>query len=422
MFYKGWVPTVNGRLSFKLIGETRYPAEPEYVNSADDSHLYVSALQSRQLSDVLFERVVGPLLGYSGKFEFVLCARSRRSRTSPDSKLIGKVFIFHCQTFKETKARDIFRSSVKSMRALDPGALNPGLKQQYLALSQTLLSRCDMYMNVVLNRDGVVTLSHLTWGNSRLERNTEEHAIEIGFDLEHGIADQTYFFVRDLTHQHQHHGNDADTIITTQRQEKPDDLSWCLEIMYSLYFHIITVKRKGNPTEHVRALGILAYLQSYKNIIKRRKDLVQPTLVLPEFDDASSKESIKATKDYIDFKLNEQKRNSDNRKSFFLWVLATIFTVVNFTVSFADKALPPNPTVASVANFLKTNAYVLPMMAIAALIYLVSNLISKPRYDFKRDVVRVSIAGRVPSVAIALALGVGMMAVCVYYVIRLLAD
>ncbi|MBB3388613.1 hypothetical protein FHT82_001336 [Rhizobium sp. BK275] len=308
------------------------------------------------------------------------------------------------------------------MRALDPGALNPGLKQQYLALSQTLLSRCDMYMNVVLNRDGVVTLSHLTWGNSRLERNTEEHAIEIGFDLEHGIADQTYFFVRDLTHQHQHHGNDADTIITTQRQEKPDDLSWCLEIMYSLYFHIITVKRKGNPTEHVRALGILAYLQSYKNIIKRRKDLVQPTLVLPEFDDASSKESIKATKDYIDFKLNEQKRNSDNRKSFFLWVLATIFTVVNFTVSFADKALPPNPTVASVANFLKTNAYVLPMMAIAALIYLVSNLISKPRYDFKRDVVRVSIAGRVPSVAIALALGVGMMAVCVYYVIRLLAD
>ncbi|WEO64796.1 hypothetical protein [Rhizobium rhizogenes] len=421
MFYKGWVPTVNGRLSFKLIGETRYPAEPEYVNSADGKHLYVAALQSRQLSDVLFEPIMGPLLGYSGKFQFILCARSRRIRTSPDSKLIGKVFIFHCRAFKESKASDIFRSSVKSMRALDPGAVNPGLKQQYLALNQALLSRCDMCMDVVLNRDGVIALSRLTWGNSHLERNTEEHAGEIGFDLEHGIADQIYFFVRDLTHQHQHHGNDADTIITTQRQERPDDLSWCLEIMYSLYFHIITVKRKENPTEHVRALGILAYLQSYKNIIKHRKDIVEATLVLPEFDDASSKESIKATKDYIDFKLTEQKRNSDNRKSFFLWVVATVFTIVNFTVGFADKALPPNPTVASVANFLKTNAYVLPALAIAALIYLASNLISKPRYDFKRDVVRMSIAGRIPAVAIALVLGAGMLAVCVFFVINLLS-
>ncbi|NYT30300.1 hypothetical protein [Rhizobium sp. WYCCWR 11128] len=308
------------------------------------------------------------------------------------------------------------------MRALDPGALNLGLKQQYLALSQALLSRCDLYMDVVLNRDGVITLSHLKWGNPHLERNTEEHAVDIGFDLDHGIADQTYFFVRDLTHQHQHHGNDADTIITTQRQERPDDLSWSLEIMYSLYFHIITVKRKENPTEHVRALGILAYLQSYKNIIKRRKDLIQPTLALPEFDDASSKESIKATKDYIDLKLNEQKRNSDNRKSFLLWVVATVFTVVNFTVGFADKALPPNPTVSSVANFLKTNAYVLPALAIAALIYMASNLISKPRYDFKRDVVRMSIAGRVPAVAVALLLGIGMLVICVSFVISLLSN
>lgn len=415
MFYKGWVPTVNGRLSFKLIGETRYPSEPEYVNSADGSHLYVAALQSRQLSDVLFEPVAGRLLGYSGHFDFVLCARARRAPTSPDSKLIGRIFLFHRQTFIQTNAKHIFRGSVKSMRALDPGALNLGLKQQYLALGQELLSRCDLYMDVILNRDGILTLSHLRWGNQHLERNTEEHADAIGFDLEHGIADQMYFFVRDLTHQHQHHGNDADTIITTQRQAKSDDMSWCLEIMYSLYFHIITVKRKENPSEHVRALGILAYLQSYKNIIQRRKDIVQPTLKLPDFDDASSKESIKATKDYIDFKLNEQKRNNDNQKAFLLWVVATAFTVVNFTVGFADKNLPPNETVLSVANFLKTNAYILPALAIIALAYSASNLIMKPRYDFKRDVVRLSIAGRSVAVTVALGLGVAMIAAGLYY-------
>ncbi|MQU91739.1 hypothetical protein [Sinorhizobium meliloti] len=415
MFYKGWVPTVNGRLSFKIIGETRYPTEPEYVNSADGSHLYVAALQSRQLSDVLFEPVAGRLLGYSGRFEFILCARSRKVRSSPDSKLIGRIFLFHRSTFANSKAKGIFRSRVKSMRALDPGALNPGLKEEYLQLSQALRSRCDLYMDVVVNRDGIVTLSHLKWGDQRLERNTEQHAVAIGFDLEHGIADQMYFFVRDLTHQHQHHGNDADTIITTQRQEKPDDMSWCLEIMYSLYFHIITVKRKENPSEHVRALGILAYLQSYKNIIKRRKELIQSDLKLPEFDDASSKESIKATKDYIDFKLNEQKRNNDNQKAFLLWVVATAFTVVNFTVGFADKNLPANPTVLSVANFLKTNAYILPTLAIAALTYSVSNLIMKPRYDFKRDVVRLSIASRGVAITCALGVGAAMLAIGLYH-------
>lgn len=405
MFYKGWVPTVNGRLSFKIIGETRYPREPEYVNSADGSHLYVAALQARQLSDVLFEPIVGPLLGYSGEFECILCARARKARSSSDSKLIGKVFLFHKKTFKETNAKAIFHSLVHSMRSLDPGAGNPGLKPQYISLVQSLSSLCDLSVDVVLNRDGIITLWDIVWNNAGLERNTAQHAEEISFDLAHGIADQMFFFVRDLTHQHQHHSSDADTIITTQRSHKPGDMEWCLEIMYSLYYHIITIKRKENPAEHVRALGILAYLQSYKKIVTNRAKHVGSALTLPEFDDASSKESIKATKDYIDLKLNEQKKSSDNSKTFLIWLVATIFTVVNFTVGFADKELKPHPIVSEMANLLKENAYILPLLAAAALVFWVSNLIMRPRYDFKRDIVRLSFAGRRPTVSIAVLLG-----------------
>lgn len=405
MFYKGWVPTVNGRLSFKIIGETRYPREPEYVNSADGSHLYVAALQSRQLSDVLFEPILGPLLGYSGKFECILCARARKARSSSNSKLIGKVFLFHKKTFAETGAREIFNTQIRSLHGLDPGAGNLGLKSQYLDLVQSLSSRCDLSVNVVLNRDGIITLWDIVWNNASLEENTALHANQISFDLTHGIADQIFFFVRDLTHQHQHHGPDADTIITTQRVQKPDDMEWCLEIMYSLYYHIITIKRKENPAEHVRALGILAYLQSYKKIVTGRAKEIKASLVLPEFDDAASKESIKATKDYIDLKLNEQKKNSDNSKAFLLWFVATMFTVVNFTVGFADKELKPHPLVFHIANFLKENAYILPLLAAAAIVYWLSNLILRPRYDFKRDVVRTSFAGRQTTVVIASVLG-----------------
>ncbi len=416
------MPTVNGRLSFKLIGETRYPSDAEYANSADASHLYVAALQRRQLSDVLFEPFLGPLFGYSGHFEFVLCARARRAPTSPDSKLIGRIFLFHRRNFVATGAQDIFKSHIQYIRSLDPGANNSSLKQQYLSLSQELVGRCDLHMDIVLNRDGILRLSRLKWANKQLKRNTEEFADEISFDLEHNITDQIYFFIRDLTHQHQHHGNDADTIITTQRQSKPDDWNWALEIMYSLYFHIITVKRKEIPSEHVRALGILAYLQSYKSIVERRIENCGSTVKLPKFDDAASKESIKATKDYIDFKLNEQKRNSDNQKAFLLWFLATTFTVVNFTVGFADKSLEPHATVSLVANFLKTNAFILPLLALGALVYFISNLITRPRYDFKRDVVRLSITDRRFAIPIALVVGLALIAGGAYYFSRLFAG
>lgn len=415
MFYRGWVPTVNGRLSFKLIGDTRYPREPDYVNSYDGAHQYVAALQSRQLSDVLFEPVLGRILGYSGEFDCILCARSRRAPSSPDSKLIGKAYLFHRATFKRSGARHKFSAALGSMRRFYPGTTNTQLKEEYIELSNTMARLCDLSVEVVLNRDGVITLHRVQWNNPTLARNTLDHSGEIDFDFEHGIADQIYFFIRDLTHQHQHHGNDADTIITTHRVNSPQDLTWALEIMYSLYFHIITVKRKENPAEHVRALGILAYLQSYKNIIKRRSEKAGARLILPEFDDAASKESIKATKDYIDLRLNEQKKNSENHKSFLLWFVATAFTVVNFTVGFADKTIKPNENIAATANFLKENAYALPVLAIVALVYSLSNLIMKPRYDFKRDVVRLSFAGRNPTVAVALVLGAGLLGVGIWY-------
>jgi hypothetical protein len=159
----------------------------------------------------------------------------------------------------------------------------------------------------------------------------------------------------------------------------------------------------------------LAYLQSYKNIIKRRILSSGSSLILPEFDDSSSKESIKATKDYIDLKLSEQKKNSDNQKSLLLWLVATTFTVVNFTVAFADKNLPADPNMLLAANFLKSNAYALPLLTALAFVYFVSNLIMKPRYDFKRDVVRVSFTGRRNSIILLSLLGFSFIAIGVFF-------
>ena len=81
MHYRGWVPTVNCRLSFRIIGQSNFPTRSSYRNILTKNHGYVLAIQRRNLSDVLFAGIVERLLGVSGKFDFVIAARVRRGDT-----------------------------------------------------------------------------------------------------------------------------------------------------------------------------------------------------------------------------------------------------------------------------------------------------------------------------------------------------
>jgi hypothetical protein len=53
----GWIPTANGRLSFRHIGEAKHPTPSKYANVATKSDRIIVAYQRRNLSDSVFRTI-----------------------------------------------------------------------------------------------------------------------------------------------------------------------------------------------------------------------------------------------------------------------------------------------------------------------------------------------------------------------------
>lgn len=391
MAFRGWVPTVNGRLSFKLIGQTRYPQEAEYANASTVSHSYILAIQTRNLSDVLFERVLGRLFGISGRFDFVFAARSRHG--TPDSRLIGRVYVTRADGKKRIEESAGLADHLKLLRDLHYRDPDGPARADYLASHEHLRDNCDVFADVVLQRNGFFMVSRVCWQDGEFQRRSASFASHEGDDIDRAIGDQIYFFVRDLAHQHQHHGPDADTIITTVPQAG-DSLKWCGHIVYGLYHHVIVAKRKADPVEHVRVLGVLAYLRSFKRIVEDAAQERSQQSALPKFDDDATKESITATKNYIELLAVRRKQGSDEFRTVLFTVTATALTLVSFISGFAEEKAKPIPPMQELANFLKENAYVCFAPLAIVVVWWLSSWVIRPRYDFKRDVLRLSIVNR----------------------------
>lgn len=94
MPYSGWVPTANGRLSFRHIGDTDYPERTSYANRVDPHDIrYILVRQRRDLSDAMLPQITGVLTNRSGSFDFILSARSNLPTSSDAAEIVGEVFI-----------------------------------------------------------------------------------------------------------------------------------------------------------------------------------------------------------------------------------------------------------------------------------------------------------------------------------------
>lgn len=202
-----------------------------------------------------------------------------------------------------------------------------------------------------------------------------------------------YFFVRDICHQHQHHGADADTIITTQK-DKNNDFHWANNIIYGLYLYMINAKRRSETLEQVRVLGVLAYVKAFKKIIDLRTHQRSLPASVPQFDDASLAESIDATKNYIELVHSRREQRIEQSRTVVLAVGAGLFSLFTFISGFADPDVKAPQYIINTANFLKNNA-LLSLSPVAIMImWWASSRIVRPKYDFKRDVIRLAIINR----------------------------
>lgn len=244
MHYIGWVPTVTGHLSFTTIGSGSFPA----VCSRKDVDGTFFILQRRDLLDVLVpyaegsevasyfrELLANLVIGISGRFWFVLSAKP----STDGDRCSGQILMIPAANNRNkiSKIRDWFKSDNQ-------------------AGAEDLLRACESVArysaDFELERAG------------KAEIRPKPDLGTMGEELRLLLANQAFFFLKDISHVHQHHHrtHDAITEVTEFLDSQPDDL-WVPQTQFSLYRAIIRYKRFKNEKALFRASGILAYAQSF---------------------------------------------------------------------------------------------------------------------------------------------------------------
>ncbi len=270
--YAGWLPTVSGSLSFRHIGEAEHPTPSIYANVTATGSRLILAYQRRPVSDVLFGPILHYFLDISGSFWFVVQAKGS-GLPGNANELEGKIFIYKSSEDWREKSEPIVRPSIKRMNDLrlaeDTLAAAAESGVRYQEAKTVLQDTADIELDFQLHRNGEAYFSQPTFKDPDLEYASKDLAKNLGQDFGKWIADQGYFFLRDIGHHHQHHRANEDTILILQ-DRKVGEIEWRQNIIYSLYYQIIRAKRSDHGYSTIQAIGILGYCRSFKLICARQ--------------------------------------------------------------------------------------------------------------------------------------------------------
>jgi hypothetical protein len=267
-----------GTLSFRKIGESSFPTPTGYanvtINGLDYSKRFIALYQKRRLSDALFSR----LRDFSDKraMWFVGVFSADRREQSTYDKLVGRVHIYPSRSHWEAatvalpphEKGDTQGSLIKRLihKIRDTSIDRDERAEAFRNLEKFCAASALFSIDVELRRDGVLSLSApSSLSGPHLERS-RQYAADRGHDFDEWIANQTYCFLRDVSHNHQHHHGSADTLISVQKYDEKNPKAWKVRIVYSLQHFIIDSKRRMDLPSLVHCKGIMAYRDSFVEI------------------------------------------------------------------------------------------------------------------------------------------------------------
>lgn len=274
--YIGWVPTVGRRLSYSIIGSSNHPSVAEIANVADDKKRRILCLQDRTLLDSalpIFKPVLARLLfDLSGSFVFFLDAESGNSFLPEDQKLNGKLYLFADKVDKNVDEKVLcIKKAINELNNFDSPFFSESLDNFYSKINKEYLNNIEDYSIFKacfrLERDGIIEID-----------------IETDENLEHLICAQFFFFIKDISHRHQHHHPKTDTILDIYKKDNPH---WQDEILRALYKRVLDFKRSRNEWVYSSALGVLSYIKAFKKICENRN-----IKITADRDDDNLSESI----------------------------------------------------------------------------------------------------------------------------------
>jgi hypothetical protein len=316
---RGWIPNVAGRLSFKHIGDTRFPSPCTTLNFPDQQGYAMVIAQQRTTEDQL----VAPWFyeyctGFDLSPTFVFVGVSQPEGTDKTGKLVGKVFVFFSKIWKKpppkTDQSEVKRSPKQVIGDLvrqiarepdDYEIRGSKLRQHIDIIKGELLLSNAFVVDVCVFRSGLVELEPGSLGDKLLVKDSSGSKVCLSESpkMIRFYCDQAFFFLKDIAHKHRFHAPRADNIVNLS--DADTDAEWAKNIHYKLHRKVVSLRRDHDPLSLMSALGVLTYLKAFERILIAEKagprDLFETStskdglLSINNYNYAEMADSIKAS-------------------------------------------------------------------------------------------------------------------------------
>lgn len=333
--FKGWVPAVSGRLSFRAFGQTSFPTNAVTANRSDGKTSYIVCYQKRDASDVVlpFKSVLSPLmLKLKGDFHFVCIAKTTHDGDRNQEFLEGWLVIFQdSETWKNHVLRIIneLQGHIRKYRAYaHEVTLDEYSNRKFDATIKEILPMSSFNAAFSLSRSGTTSIAipekPIVSAKAPALPKDKFHRGH----MMHVLSAQLFFFLRDIGHRHQHHDPKTDTISDLHRLNTVEnDFTWRLNTLHSMYRKVIDLKRAPHSDTLANAMGVIAYATTFECIC--REELGKnKAKKLPIYYSTQTKDSISAAKSALELSYTEYVRKRDGRRGLLLSFLGAIFAFV----------------------------------------------------------------------------------------------
>ena len=277
--YKGWVPTLTGRLSFKHFGVAKKPIRAvRRLRQFDDGGLLAVAFQRRKPKDSILPEWIRKRRGIYSTFYFLAVGHT----DGPDNSLYGRLYVFCDTPSTPWKAiRKGIHRRKESPETLFHQVETANLGQTPSHEYQILLAEFDEQLHedaffstdFQLERTGELTLSIPT--SEDLFRIGAHNKVsgKVKYDPESAdvatLGHQTYMFLKEICHTHQHHPDGNDTMITAHRADNAADANeWKRQTCRQLHHYVVEYKKHQKPYYAFASCGVISYLESFSRIME----------------------------------------------------------------------------------------------------------------------------------------------------------
>jgi hypothetical protein len=318
--YAGWVPNVRSHLSFSVIGASRR-AEAYSRQYKDRPARLVIAIERRTSHDYplpqFFVRAAWKDLTQHWLMEGVTRPTKVFHPTSEDPDLTydrqgmlrGSVHVMPYQdeavprADQATAVEDIRRELLLAPHDPSDGELDALHADIISSAKNGSLNRIEIQF--ALLRTGELRLWFPEGALPPLDPSSRDPKDDL-----RKLAEQAYFFIKDVVHDHTHHDPSSDQITplveinpSGKDERHLGEVAWRRETLWSLSREIERLNRDGGVVDKRRSLGIVAYAQAFQHaLMGHLRDSMEPSgfrkaPAVYDYDFAHLKESIRSSID-----------------------------------------------------------------------------------------------------------------------------